>query len=43
VVRFAVRAWFEGPLPAGDYTVKVFAVGRGSRVPVTKKYFVVGD
>jgi hypothetical protein len=43
VVRFAVRAWFEGPLPGGDYTVEVFAAGWGSRVPVTKKYFVVGD
>ena len=43
MVRFAVRAWFGGPLPAGDYTVEVFAAGRGSRVLVAKKYFVVGD
>ncbi len=43
VVRFAVRAESGGPLPAGDYTVEVSAAGRGARVPVAKKYFVVGD
>jgi hypothetical protein len=39
VVRFAVRAGSGGPLPAGDYTVEVFAGG----VPVAEKYFVVAD
>ena len=41
VVRFAVRAASGGPLPAGAYTVEVFAAGRD--VPVARKYFVVGD
>ena len=41
VVRFAVRTGSGEGLPAGDYTVEVFAAGRD--VPVAKKYFVVGD
>ena len=41
VVRFAVRVESGGPLPAGDYTIEVFAAGRDG--PVAKKYFVVGD
>jgi len=41
VVRFAVRAGSGGTLPAGDYTIEVFAAEQD--VPVAKKYFVVGD
>ncbi len=43
VVRFAVRAESGRALPPGDYTVEVFAAGGDKRVPVAKKYFVVGD
>ena len=43
VVRFAVRAESDGPLPAGDYTVEVFAAGQSARVPLAEKYFVIGD
>jgi hypothetical protein len=43
VVRFAVRAESGGPLPAGDYTVEISAAGRGARVPLAKKYFVIGN
>jgi hypothetical protein len=43
VVRFAVRARSGGALPAGDYTVAVSAVGRGARVPLAEKYFVIED
>lgn len=40
VVKFAVRPADGGSLPAGDYTVEVYA---GPDDVVAKKYFVVGD
>lgn len=43
VVRFAVRAGSERPLPAGNYTVGVYASEGASRVPLAEKYFVVGN
>lgn len=43
VVRFAVRSESGEALPAGDYAVEVFDAGRDARVPLAKKYFVIGD
>ncbi len=43
VVGFAVRAGPGEPLPAGRYTVEVFAEDGGVRRPLARKYFVVGD
>ncbi len=43
VVRFAVRAGSGDPLPAGNYTVGVYASEGASRAPLAEKYFVVGD
>ncbi|MGH3147324.1 MAG: hypothetical protein ACRDTR_16115, partial [Rubrobacter sp.] len=43
VVGFAVRAGSGRPLPAGDYTVGVYAAGEDSRGPLAEKYFVVED
>ena len=43
VLRFAVREGSGEPLPAGRYTVDVYADGREGPVVVARKYFVVGD
>ena len=43
VVRFAVREASGGPLPAGRYTVEVYADGGEKRAVVAREYFVVGD
>ena len=43
VVRFAVREGSGRPLPAGDYTVEVFAGGGDASFAVARKYFVVQD
>jgi hypothetical protein len=44
VVKFAVRAEQEGPLPAGNYTVGISAPGPAGSTSTTvaRKYFVVG-
>ena len=43
VIKFAVRAGSGGQLPAGDYTVAVYAAsgGTGENSVVARKYFVV--
>jgi hypothetical protein len=43
VVKFAVRAEAGEVLPAGNYTVSIYAgpEGRDSRDPVALKYFVI--
>jgi hypothetical protein len=43
VVKFAVRPGSGGRLPAGDYTVAVYAVSGGESGVVARKYFVVGS
>ena len=43
VVRFAVREASGGRLPAGRYTVEVYADGGEGRAVVAREYFVVGD
>jgi hypothetical protein len=44
VIKFAVRPGSGGQLPAGDYTVAVYAAsgGAGENKVVARKYFVVG-
>ena len=45
VVQFAVRAESGEPLPAGDYTVSIYASegGTGAAQAAAKKYFVIQD
>jgi hypothetical protein len=45
VVKFAVRAESGEPLPAGDYTVSIYASegGTGAAQAAAKKYFVIQD
>jgi hypothetical protein len=43
VVKFAVRSGSGGRLPAGDYTVAVYAASGGESGVVARKYFVVGS
>jgi hypothetical protein len=44
VIKFAVRPRSRGQLPAGNYTVAVYAAsgGTGENSVVARKYFVVG-
>jgi hypothetical protein len=44
VIKFAVRPRARGQLPAGNYTVAVYAAsgGTGENSVVARKYFVVG-
>jgi hypothetical protein len=41
VIKFAVRAESGKPLPAGNYTVSIYAGPEGSRDPAVRKYFVI--